>query len=121
VKNILKVVFLAVIATGILSLPVLSYSPMLDQASEEYNVRGRCEICHFGQKLNSFGQDFKKEWINSHNIVKSLRAVENLDSDNDGFINLAEIKAMSLPGDKTSTPAKIQSGITGIYTLRKSH
>jgi hypothetical protein len=103
-KNIIKTFFLATLISGILSTPVMSYSPFLDQTIEEYNVRARCELCHFGVKLNSYGQDFKKEWQIGRDVIKSIRAVENLDSDQDGFSNLAEIKAMSLPGDKTSIP-----------------
>src|SRR4051812_16950433 len=113
-KNILKIIFIAAIGSGIISLPVMSYSPMLDQTMEEYNVRARCELCHFGVKLNSYGQDFKKEWEINHDIIKSIRAIENLDSDKDGFLNIDEIKAMSFPGDKTDVPAsgtKPQKGV----------
>lgn len=126
-KNILKIIFLAVLVSSILSLPVMSYTPFLDQTIEIYNVRARCELCHFGLKLNSYGQDFQKEWDINHDIVKSLRSVENLDSDKDGFLNLAEIKAMSLPGDKTSIPGpntEFQKGILFIpdkTSLKKSH
>lgn len=82
----------------------MSYSPYLDQSLEKYNVRSRCEMCHFGGKLNSYGHDFKKQLEISHDIADSLLKVENLDSDNDGFNNLTEIYAKSLPGDKTSIP-----------------
>jgi len=116
VNNILKIIFIAVVVSGISSLPVLSYSPFLDQSMEVYNVRARCELCHFGVKLNNYGQDFKKEWEISRDIAQSFKAVENLDSDKDGFINLDEIKAMTLPGDKTNFP-KTKNKVS----LKKSH
>ena len=104
------------IAITVFSLPVMSYSPFLDQSIEIYNVRARCEMCHLGPQLNSYGQDFKNDWVISRDFIKSLKAIENKDSDQDGFLNIDEIKAMSLPGDKLSVPDKITR-----ISLKKSH
>jgi hypothetical protein len=115
-KKILKTSLFILIATTVFALPVMSYSPFLDQTVEIYNVRARCELCHFGPQLNPFGQDFKNEWKISHDLIKSLKSIEMKDSDGDGFLNIDEIKAMSLPGDKLSIPEKNNQ-----ISMKKSH
>ncbi len=58
-----------------------------------------CNLCHTSTlALNSYGSDFG---TNGH----SFTAIENLDSDGDGFLNLAEINAHTFPGDINSHPA----------------
>ena len=64
---------------------------------------GSCITCHTsatgsGGTLNSYGIDWL---INS----RSFAAIEGLDSDSDGFDNLAEILADSNPGDASSIPS----------------
>lgn len=57
-----------------------------------------CKACHDGvPKLNYYGQDYVK-------AGKNFKAIEALDSDGDGFSNLAEITAGTFPGDKASHP-----------------
>ncbi|MFQ5712304.1 MAG: thrombospondin type 3 repeat-containing protein [Candidatus Geothermarchaeales archaeon] len=59
-----------------------------------------CTVCHTEQKggeLNNFGLDFK---VNDH----SIEAIEDLDSDGDGFTNSEELKAGTYPGDPESHP-----------------
>jgi hypothetical protein len=104
VNKLIQKLYIMLISSLILSLPAMSYSPFLDQSYEIYNVRNRCEMCHNGTKLNSFGSDFFVEWKKNKNIEESFFNIEKKDSDGDGFLNILEIKSMTLPGDKTSTP-----------------
>lgn len=104
IGKVIKSSSVLLIGISIFSLPAMSYSPFLDQSYEIYAARNRCEMCHIGTKLNSFGSDFSIEWKQSKDIVKAYLNIENKDSDGDGYSNVVEIRAMSLPGDKTSIP-----------------
>jgi len=60
-----------------------------------------CVLCHPGGNtlvLNPYATDFAAA---GHNFA----AIENLDSDGDGFTNIQEINARTFPGDPTSFPA----------------
>ncbi len=60
-----------------------------------------CTLCHTsssGGSRNSYGNDYAG---NGH----SFKAIESLDSDGDGFTNIQEINAKTLPGSATSKPA----------------
>lgn len=65
-------------------------------------VKAKCQLCHTkGVALNPYGMSLKGKKM----VAASLKAVEKLDSDKDGFSNIAEIKAGKLPGDPKSKPA----------------
>lgn len=58
-----------------------------------------CSLCHPSvPALNGYGADWK-------NNGKSFGAVEGMDSDGDGFSNVQEIQARTMPGDAGSKPA----------------
>ncbi len=58
-----------------------------------------CALCHPSvPALNSYGADWK-----SNN--KSFTAIESRDSDSDGWSNLQEIQALTMPGDAASVPS----------------
>lgn len=123
-KNIIKISLLSSVFSLVVTIPAMPYSAFTDQAKELYSVRSRCEMCHIGPQLNSFGKDFAMEWGKTHDIVKSYKAIENLDSDRDGFLNIDEIKAMSLPGDKVNVPSQkkvLNISNSTSYILKKSH
>lgn len=71
-------------------------------------VKAKCAVCHTkpvatkDKTLNAYGKQLAKKKIDA----ASLKAIEKLDADKDGFTNLAEIKAGTLPGDPKSKPAK---------------
>jgi hypothetical protein len=63
---------------------------------------GACSVCHTSApSCNSYGNAFKN---NAHNYA----TIEPLDSDGDGFINIAEINARTFPGNASSKPASTQ-------------
>ncbi len=60
-----------------------------------------CLLCHttaYGGPRNAYGLDYD---TNSN----SFSAIETMDSDSDGFTNIAEINAKTFPGDGTDQPA----------------
>ncbi len=71
-------------------------------------VKAKCAVCHTkpvatkDKTLNAYGKQLVKKKIDA----ASLKAIEKLDADKDGFTNLAEIKAGTLPGDPKSKPGK---------------
>ena len=57
-----------------------------------------CSLCHAsGDNRNPFGQDFE---ASDHNFD----AIENVDSDHDGFSNVTEIDRLTWPGNPLSFP-----------------
>jgi hypothetical protein len=74
---------------------------------------GSCQWCHYKygydatgnitETLNPYGKDY---WLNGRN-ADAVKAIENKDSDEDGFSNLDEIMALRYPGDAADDPNKI--------------
>lgn len=85
-------------------LPVEAKSSYLAAARAEYpHINGTslasCSLCHTGvPNLNPYGADYQSH---GHNFA----AIELLDSDNDGFDNITEINALTMPGDAGSKPS----------------
>ena len=73
-----------------------------------------CALCHTSSipSLNPYGQAYKSNGRSSAALV----AIQNADTDGDGFTNIQEINASpaTFPGDSTSHPA---TGITPTATL----
>ncbi|MDA8123715.1 MAG: hypothetical protein M0009_00805 [Deltaproteobacteria bacterium] len=82
-------------------------SSMLSSFNATYGTAGTsiasCVLCHpsgggnNASNLNSYANDY----VNSG---YSFAAIQNLDSDGDGFTNIAEITARTFPGDAASRP-----------------
>jgi hypothetical protein len=73
---------------------------------------GVCLVCHTTTpSLNSYGNAFKN---NAHNYA----TVEPLDSDNDGFTNIAEIDARTFPGNASSKSAVSDTTVPTITAFR---
>ena len=82
--------------------PLLKTGGVIDSAS--------CNLCHKNgpPKLNPYGSTIKSamDRVSAQNLTASmLHSIESVDSDGDGFSNLEEINADTLPGDPTSHPA----------------
>ncbi len=62
-----------------------------------------CNLCHVPNaipSLNAYGTAFLNNGLNAAALV----AIENLDSDGDGFTNIQEIRALTFPGDPIDHP-----------------
>ena len=80
---------------------------------QNFNVRygtatsllDNCGVCHGAStsQLNPYGQSFADSLVTHPNVDSALVYIEQLDSDEDGVININEIMARSLPGDPDST------------------
>ncbi len=74
---------------------------------------GSCQWCHYSygydgsgnivDTLNPYGKDY---YMNGRNVA-ALAAIENLDSDNDGYSNIVEIEADRYPGNPNDDPSKV--------------
>lgn len=68
--------------------------------------KAKCAVCHIDakgkEKVNPYGAMLKGKKIEA----ALLKPIEKKDADKDGFSNIAEIKAGTLPGDPKSKPAK---------------
>lgn len=106
-------------AGGLMLLATASFAlpPMLKTFETTYTPpkngkleKARCVVCHVGPgktALNPYGKDVKEQVKDTKMLtLANLKAIEAKDSDGDGVSNIDEIKADSLPGDKTSKPAK---------------
>ena len=81
-----------------------------------------CQLCHTrAPNFNPYGQAISDEWSKTGfagSPAPAIEAVEPLDSDVDGYSNIAEITANTLPGDATShpttdiTPPSAPTGLT---------
>lgn len=61
-----------------------------------------CAFCHTSApSLNAFGLAYRSNGRNT----AALTAIQNLDSDGDGFTNLQEINALTFPGNASDKPA----------------
>lgn len=112
VGNVLAGVLLAVLATTASATPTIrsTFLKTLNIKDTSKIARAQCALCHAGvpPKLNPFGADLKKAMKakNAHNFNLEVgKLIQNIDSDKDGFSNIAEIRADTLPGDPKSKPA----------------
>ncbi len=100
-----------IVGIGLLALAVFigfsgtsfASSTYFNQFNTRYGTTGTalntCSVCHTtAPDLNPYGNDFL---ASGHDFA----AIETLDSDGDGFNNLAEIQARTFPGDPASKPA----------------
>ena len=97
----------------------------LDTFNRAYGTEGTsldtCSTCHtFGRRTNGYGSDVKSavraaigdasaeltEGQVVEQLVASLKGVEALDSDGDGFSNIDEITARTFPGDRDDQPPR---------------
>jgi hypothetical protein len=115
--------FLTVCAVLTLSLVIGltqadAVSEALDDAKAQYpGIEGSrldtCELCHIDTdsfELNPYGAAFNGAGM-------AFGAIENDDSDGDGFTNLEEIVALTFPGDAGDFPAGGGSRIVGRGSL----
>ena len=65
---------------------------------------GACAVCHASSipNLNPYGSAYSNA---GRFNASSLIAIENIDSDGDGFTNIQELRAFTYPGDPNDHPA----------------
>ncbi len=82
------------------------FNDLYKPATDSEIRKAKCALCHLDDKgkksLNVYGKLLQKKKVEPG----SFKAVEKLDADKDGYSNLDEIKAGTLPGDPKSKPAK---------------
>lgn len=78
-------------------------SDFMEKFKDTYGTRGTpldtCITCHSNvPNLNPYGEDFRDNG-------SDFDAIEQMDSDDDGFSNVTEINAKSLTGDPEDVPS----------------
>lgn len=67
-----------------------------------------CNVCHAGPpKRNDFGRAVEESWERTGGdtlTVAAIEAIQNDDTDGDGYTNAEELRQGFLPGDASSTP-----------------
>lgn len=105
---------MAILSLIILSAAVWAKSGYKSAFNALYGTAGSnldtCWLCHVEgmsySNFNDYGADVRTEFLKSGNITTAIQAVEEIDSDGDGDINIVEISAGTFPGDAlNSTPA----------------
>jgi hypothetical protein len=98
---------LTLLGVAALNPPAGAKPEYMDAFNEKYDTRGTrldsCMTCHSSstpskENLNPYGIDFSM-------ASYDFGAIEQLDSDGDGFKNIEEIKALTFPGDPQSNPS----------------
>ena len=79
-----------------------AHTGYLEEFNDKYGTRATsldsCSTCHeVILRLNPYGEDFRDNGF-------SFDAIEQMDSDNDGFSNIAEIVDRTFPGDQVNVP-----------------
>jgi hypothetical protein len=91
----------------------LCHSGGVDTSGKKPITMGSCQWCHFKYGYNKSGDitatlnSYGKDYLTNGRSTVALKAIEQMDSDGDGFSNLAEINATRYPGDKTDDPTKV--------------
>jgi hypothetical protein len=101
-KNICAFLLVVAIIAGSLST-AWGRSDFLERFNDTYGTRGTaletCTTCHSTvPDLNPYGEDYRDNGFD-------FDAIEQKDSDGDGFSNIDEINARSLPGDSENVPS----------------
>ena len=96
------IIVLLVAVVALIGAPMASAKPsFLTSFNQHYDTAGTrldsCATCHNGEARNPYGRAYSGSGRN-------FAAIENLDSDGDGFTNLAEINALNFPGKPDDHP-----------------
>jgi len=90
------------IAAGTFSI-AYARSDFMEKFNDKYGTRGTpldtCITCHSNiPNLNPYGEDFRDNG-------SDFAAIEQMDSDDDGFSNINEIVVRTFPGDPEDVPS----------------
>ncbi len=82
-----------------------TFNSLYTPAANSQLKKSRCVVCHRRPSgkggLNCYGAALNEKTASAD----SLKSVESLDSDKDGFSNIDEIRAGTLPGKACSKPS----------------
>lgn len=98
--------FLTLLFTMFIWLPqAQAFQSILNSFNSTYGTAGtrldQCSTCHASNtnlSLNPYGSDLAA-------AGRSFSAIENVDSDGDGFTNIVEINALTFPGNPSDFPS----------------
>jgi hypothetical protein len=110
IKNVLSLSVVLIFVLGFVSIS-FAEPAALDAFNAHYPGKSYgCSLCHTASppSLNPYGAALKSQGALPVTDGR-LIAVEPLDSDGDGFSNIKEINASTLPGDSTSFPPTLPS------------
>lgn len=97
----LRVVFVVVAAVMLVTAVAFALPTDSETFKHLYTPKEGTALTKTG--FNPYGADLVKQQTRD---AAAFKAIEKLDSDKDGFSNIAEIQAGTLPGDPASKPAK---------------
>jgi hypothetical protein len=128
----IKLIIISILVIATMTITVSALPEILDGFNNKYHTRGTrldsCDTCHIPDKpkrlscdeichvpnkpekienknsLNPYGLDIKNNL--NLGISGALGAVENLDSDEDRFSNIDEIRNLTFPGSKNDFPKR---------------
>ncbi|MCL4436828.1 MAG: Ig-like domain-containing protein [Thaumarchaeota archaeon] len=108
--TIVGVLFITVLLTTI--QVATAYSSYQTAFNTKYSTSGTrldsCGLCHVnpagGGPRNPYGQAFGNQSMHASNATQAFINIEHLDSDGDGYTNLAEILARTFPGNASDHP-----------------
>jgi hypothetical protein len=104
-----QIIILLLALIALMGAPSASARPSyLESFNQHYDTGGTkldsCSTCHSGEARNLYGKAYAENG-------KSFTAIENLDSDKDEITNLAEINALTFPGDPNDHPQNTTEAI----------
>jgi hypothetical protein len=85
---------------------------------------GSCQFCHVKYGYDASGDilltlnPYGAAYLAAGRSEAAVRAIENADSDGDGYRNVDEIAAVRFPGDATDDPSKVPAPFR-VYTLKQ--
>lgn len=78
----------------------------------KYKWRGGCNVCHFSKKGGDSPNPYGRAFLHNGMNLSTFTRLEKMDSDRDGFSNIAELIVRSYPGDAASTPENVKTSNT---------
>ena len=75
----------------------------------KYGWTSGCNVCHASKKGGDSPNPYGRAFLSNGMNLSTFTRIEEVDSDRDGFSNIAELIARSYPGDAASTPENTES------------
>ena len=106
-KKILSILLALIFVLGFARISLADTGAFADFNTQYPGTSYGCTLCHTSPPTtNPYGAALVAQGAMATNITPAMFvAVEGLDSDGDGFSNIDEINAGTLPGDPTSFPS----------------